>query len=127
MNELKNIPIPLKLLSVILIIWVAMTIAVSASMPEREIGFFGLLLAGMPSFIVVFILDIFSPLLFIYTVFKKLNWGALFGLAYNGIFILNCLISLALFQDKFGNGIYFPLTVSSMFFLIIFMNRKYFD
>ena len=119
--------ISLKLLSTLLILWVAMTIAVSVAMPEREIGAFGFILSGISGFILVFILDIFSPLLFVYTVIRKLKWGWIFGLAYNGVFLLNCVISLALFPDKFGSGIYFPLIASSLFIFIIYLNKKHFE
>jgi len=116
----------LKVLSVLLILWVAMTIAVSLSMPEREIAFFGMILTGSPATTVVVVLDILCPLIFVYAALKKISWGAVFGLAYNGIFFLNCLLSLLLFMEIFGNAIYFPLIASAIFIAIIFKERKYF-
>jgi hypothetical protein len=126
MGYLKAMPISLKVLSVLLTLWVAMTIAVTVSMPDREIAFFGVMLKGSLATMTVVVLDILCPLVFIYAAFKRLGWGAIFGIAYNGIFFLNCVLSLFLFMGKFGDAIYFPLVASAIFLAIIFKDRKYF-
>jgi len=126
MNNWKSIPPALKALFAVLLLWVMMTIAVLICMPGREIAFFGFLLKGLPATAVVLLLDIISPLAFLYSVWKKLKWGAKFGMLYNGIFILNSIISLFIFKDVFGNAIYFPLIASILFFIVIFKERKYF-
>lgn len=127
MKGWKPLPISLKVLFVVLLLWVMMTIAVLISMPEREIAFFGMLLKGMPATAVVLLLDIISPLLFLYTAWRRIKWGAMFGMLYNGIFIINNLVALFLFAEVFGNGIYFPLVASIIFFSVIFKERKYFS
>jgi hypothetical protein len=104
-----------------------MSIAVLFMMPEREIVFFGVFLSGKESMIIVLLLDCISPLVFIFSAWKKLKWGANFGMIYNGVFILNNVVALFLFRDVFGNGIYFPLILSTIFFYIIYINRKYFS
>jgi hypothetical protein len=96
-------------------------------MPDREIAFFGWLLKGSPAIIIVLLLDVVSPLVFLYAVWKKLRWGASFGMLYNGIFILNSVIALFVFKEVFGNAIYFPLIASVIFFAIIFKERKFFS
>lgn len=126
MKRWKSLPILLKVLSVALSLWMAMSIAVLVSMPEREIAFFGMLLNAPFSLIVVALLDCVSPLLFLYAMWMKLRWGAYFGMAYNGVFILNNIVALFMFKDVFGNGIYFPLVTSILFFCIIFKERKNF-
>ena len=116
----------LKILCGLLAVWVAMTVMVVVSMPEREIAFLGMILTGPVATAVVLFIDILCPLVFIYAVLKKISWGAVFGLAYNGVFFLNSVLSLVLFLDKFGNAIYFPLVASAIFIAIIFKERKYF-
>lgn len=96
-------------------------------MPDREIAFFGLLFSGLWATIVVVLLDIASPLLFVFTMWQKIRWGATFGLIYNGIFMLNCLVALFTFKEKLGDAIYFPLIMSIIFFSIILKERKYFS
>jgi len=127
MKEKKSLPLSLKILSIVLFLWVIMSAAVLVMMPEREITFFGFLLTGSGAAIVVILLDIISPLLFIYTVFKKINWGANFGMLYNGIFILNSIIAFFTFREVFGNALYFPLFASIIFFYIIYRERNYFS
>ncbi len=127
MKGWKPLPLFLKILSVVLFLWAAMSIAVLVTMPEREIAFFGFLLKGTSSAIVILLLDFISPLLFLYAMWKKLKWGANFGMFYNGIFILINVIALFTFKEVFGNAIYFPLTASIVFFCIIFKERNYFS
>jgi len=127
MTGWKPIPISLKILSVVLLLWTLMTIGVLIKMPDREIAFFGLLLKGTSASIIVLLLDVISPLLFLYALWNKLKWGAKFGLLYNGIFILNSIVALFTYFDVFGNGIYFPLGASAVFFLVILSKRKYFS
>ena len=126
MENWKPLPILLKILFVVLLLWVMMTIAVSFSMPDRQIAFYGMLLKGLPATIVVLLLDIIAPIVFLYAMWNKFKWGALFGMLYNGIFIINCLIALILFKEVFGDGIYFPLIASIIFFSVIFKERRYF-
>lgn len=127
MNNWKSLPVLLKILSVVLLLWVIMTFIVVITMPDREIAFFGLLLKGMSATMFVLLIDILSPLLFLYTMWKKIKWGAYFGMLYNSVFILNCIIALFTFKEVFGDAIYFPLIASIIFFSIIFKERKYFS
>ena len=87
MKGWNSLPLPLKILSVVLFLWAVMSIAVLVMMPERRIAFFGFMLTGTSAAIVVLLLDFISPLLFLYAMWKKLKWGANYGMFYNGIFI----------------------------------------
>ena len=127
MNSWKSLPLLLKILSIILLLWIMMSTAVLITMPEREIAFFGLLLKGVSAMAVVLLLDIISPLIFLYSMWKKLSWGAKFGMFYNGIFILNSIVILIIFREVFGNAVYFPLIAIIIFFAIIYKERKYFN
>ena len=127
MKSWKSLPLSLRILSIVLFLWAVMSIAVLVTSPEREIAFFGFLLKGTSSAIVVVLLDFISPLLFLYAMWNKLKWGAKFGMLYNGIFILNSIVALFTFKEVFGNAIYFPLIASIIFFCIIFRERKYFS
>jgi len=127
MQVWKTLPLSLKILAIILMLWVAMSTATITMMPEREITFFGLLLKGTPAITIVLLLDVVSPLVFLYAVWKKLNWGANFGMLYNGIFVLNNLMAFFMFRDVFGNAMYFPLIAGTLFFLVIYKNRNYFS
>jgi len=125
MKGWKPLPIALKILSIVLILWALMSLSVLFTMPDRKIAFFGFLLTGVGANIVVLLLDLVSPLLFIYALWNRLKWAANFGMLYNGIFILNNIIALFIFREVFGNGIYFPLIASLIFFYIIYRHRNY--
>jgi hypothetical protein len=127
MNSWKLLPLSLTILSPVLFLWAVMSIAVLVTSPEREIAFFGFLLKGTSSAVVIVLLDVISPLLFLYATWNKLKWGAHFGMLYNGIFILNSIVALFTFREVFGNAIYYPLIASIIFFCIIFRERKYFS
>ena len=66
MKDWNTLPLPLKILSVVLFSWAVMSIAVLVMMPERRIAFFGFMLTGTAAAIVVLLLDFISPLLFLY-------------------------------------------------------------
>ena len=127
MKSWKSLPLSLKILSIILFLWAVMSIVVLVTSPERKIAFFGFLLQGTSSAIVIALLDFISPLLFLYAMWKKLKWGANFGMVYNGIFILNNIVALFTFKEVFGNAVYFPLIAGILFFCIIFKERNYFS
>jgi hypothetical protein len=127
MKGWKPIPLSLKILSIVLILWALMSVSVLFTMPDRKIAFFGLLLTGLSANIVVLLLDLISPLLFIYALWNRLKWGANFGMLYNAVFILNNIMALFTFREVFGNGIYFPLIASLIFFFIIYRHKNYFS
>ncbi len=126
MKGWKSLPLSLKILSIVLLLWAIMSINVLFMMPNREIAFFGFMLSGVAAKIVVLLLDFISPLVFLFASWKRLKWGAKFGMLYNGIFILNSVIAFFLFKDVFGNAIYFPLVASIIFFYIIYKERNYY-
>lgn len=126
MTGWKSLPLSLKILFIVLLLWAGMSVSVLVMMPKREIAFFGLMLRGTGAAIVVLLLDFISPLLFLYAMWRRLKWGANFGMLYNGIFILNSIVALFTFRAEFGNAIYFPLISSTIFFYIIYRERKYF-
>ena len=126
MTGWRPLPLLLKVLFVMLVLWVAMSVMVLVTMPEREIAFLGLLLSGTAGALVVIVLDVLCPLAFLVAAWRRLGWGAAFGIFYNGVFILNNLIALLLFREKFGNGIWFPLVASLIFVGIIVRERRYF-
>lgn len=127
MSNWKSLPISLKILFIVLLLWAVMSLGVLVTSPEREIAFFGFLLQGTSSAMVIVLLDFISPLLFLYALWKKLKWGAHFGLFYNGVFIVNSIVALFTVKDVFGNAIYYPLIASMIFFGVIFKERKYFS
>ena len=127
MNGWKSLTLPLKILFIVLFLWAVMSIVVLVTSPERQIAFFGFLLKGSSAAIVIVLLDFISPLLFLFAAWKKLKWGANFGMLYNGIFILNSVVAFFTFKEIFGNAIYFPLIASIIFFAVIFKERKYFS
>lgn len=126
MQTWRALPILLKILAILLALWAAMSIAVLVTMPERQIPFFGVMLQAPASALVVALLDVLSPLAFLYALWRRLRWGATFGMAYNGVFILNGVFTLVLFRDVFGNAAYPPLVASVLFFAIIYRQRNYF-
>ena len=58
MKGWKPIPLALKILFIVLVLWALMSLSVLFTMPDRKIAFFGFLLTGMSANIVVIILDL---------------------------------------------------------------------
>ena len=95
-------------------------------MPDWQSSFFCGLFSGAPATLIVVLLDVISPLVFLYAMWKRLGWGANFGLLYNGIFVLNNVVAFFMYFDLFGSGLYFPLIAGLAFFSAFFKERKYF-
>ncbi len=127
MINIKNIPLSLKILSGVLVFWSVMTLLTIKFAYDIGYQLFGIVFNGFTGFAVAFVLVFLAPLVFVYSVWKKLPWGASFGLIYSGFFVINNLLALIFVKDTFGlPQIVVPMIANVIFFLVIYNNKNYF-
>ncbi len=127
MNKWKSIPLPLKIVFILSILWIIWAIFAIPMRYEEGLPFFWLNLSGIYAVIVVLILDIIGPIIFLIGVLKKKKWWAIIAYLYISIFVLNSIVAMFTVWDEMGIiPILIPAFVYFMFGVIINRNRQYF-
>ena len=85
----EPIPISLKVISVLSILWMIGSVFTVQTRFELGIPFFGLFILGISAATIVILLDIVGPLIFLIGLWKRKVYGYYSALAYTSIFILN--------------------------------------
>lgn len=123
----KPIPLPLKVLSVVFILW---SVGAAMNLPnlyKNGLPLFGTFVYGPTAFLVVMLLDIIGPLTFLFALWNRKPWAAKWAFTYIGIFILNSVVAFFTVRDQLGlPQILVPTTVSLIFLAVIFWKRDYF-
>ncbi len=123
----KPIPLSLKILFVVFVIWSAMTLFTIKFAYDIGYPILGIMFDGVTGFIIAFLLVFLAPLIFVYALWNRYRWGAKFALTYIGFFIINNIFALVLLQEQIGLfQILFPLIANVVFFVMIYKKRNYF-
>ena len=123
----QAIPLSLKILSGILMVWSLMTLITIQFAFEVGYPLLGVLFNGVVGFAIAFLLVFLAPLIFVYSLWKRYFWGANFGLIYTGFFAFNNLLALIFMKDVFGlSQIVVPMIANLIFFCVIYYNKNYF-
>ena len=123
----KPIPIPLKILFVVLIIWTLGSIFAISMRYKLGLPFLGVFVYGIAAVLIVLILDIISPIIFLFALWNGKSWAALFALTYIAFFIFNSTIAFFIFREKLGLiQILIPTIANIIFFSVIYKTRSYF-
>ena len=123
----KPIPLPLKVLFVVFILWLAGSVMNLPNLYENGLPLFGNFVYGMTAALVVLLLDIIGPVTFLFALWNRKSWAAKWAFAYIGIFILNNTVALFTVREELGlPQILVPTIVSFIFLAVIFWKRKYF-
>ncbi|MCP4980942.1 MAG: hypothetical protein GY935_10660 [Gammaproteobacteria bacterium] len=123
----KPIPLPLKILFVVFILWLVGSVVNLPNLFENGLPLFGNFVYGMTAALVVLLLDIIGPVTFLYALWNRKSWTAKWAFAYIGIFILNSTVALFTVREKLGLPQILVPTIASLIFLaVIFWKRNYF-
>jgi hypothetical protein len=123
----KPIPLPLKILSVVMVLWSVGSVMNLPNLMENGLPLFGVFVYGSSSFLVVLLLDIIGPLVFLYALWNRKSWAPKWAFSYIGIFILNSAVALFTVRDQLGSTqILVPIMASMIFLAVIFWKWTYF-
>ena len=124
----KPIPLPLKILFVVFILWLRGSVMNLPNLFERGLPLLGNFVYGIAAALVVLLLDILGPVIFLFALWNRRPWGVKWAFAYIGIFILNSTVALFTVREELGlPQILVPTIVSLIFLVVIFWKRNYFQ
>ena len=123
----KPIPLPLKILFVVFILWLVGSVMNLSNLVENGLPLFGQFVYGMTAALIVLLLDIIGPVTFLFALWNRKSWAPIWAFAYIGIFILNSTVALFTVREELGLPQLLVPTIASFIFLaVIFWKRNYF-
>jgi len=124
----KPIPLPLKMLSVVLVFWLFGSVMNLPNLYANGMPLFGSIVYGINAAVLPLLVDIVGPVLFLIALWSRKTWAVYWAFAYNGIFILNNIIAGFTLREELGlPQILVPTIASFIFLTVIFWKRKYFN
>jgi hypothetical protein len=125
----KPIPLPLKILFVVLILWAIGAVMNLPNLLEKNgLPLFGNFVYGVSAALVVLLLDIVGPAIFLFAVWSRKSWAANWAYAYMGLFVLNSTVAFFTVRDELGlPQILIPTIAVLIFLSVIFWKRDYFE
>ena len=124
----KPIPISLKIIFVLFILWIFGSIMSISMRYELGLPFFGNYINGFIAALIVFLLDILGPILFLYGLWNRKSWTNMIAYIFISIFVLNSVFALIYFRELLGiMPIVIPALVYLVFMIIINLNKNYFE
>lgn len=126
-NGWKPIPLSLKILFVVFILWAIGAVLNAPNLFESGLPLLGVFIYGVPAILVVLLLDIIGPLVFLIALWSRKVWAAKWAFLYIGIFILNGVVAFFTVREVLGlPQILIPTIASIIFFIVIYRERNYF-
>lgn len=123
----KPIPLPLKILFVVFILWVVGSVMNLANLFENGLPLFGTFVYGIAAALVVLLLDIIAPLTFLFALWNRKSWAAKWAFSYIGIFLVNSAVALFTVREELGSSqLLVPTIASVIFVVVIYWKRDYF-
>ena len=123
----KPIPLSLKILFVVFILWSIGSVLSISTRYESGLPFLGVWINGVLAGIIVLLLDIMAPITFLFALWKRKFWAATFALSYIAFFILNSIVAFFIFREQLGLiQIIIPTIANVIFFIVIYRRRSYF-
>ncbi|MEO9516238.1 MAG: hypothetical protein ABJH45_25225 [Paracoccaceae bacterium] len=123
----RPIPIVLKILSVVMVVWAVGSAMNLPNLMENGLPVLGTLVFGISALLVVLFLDFIGPSVFLYAVWNRRSWGVRWAFFYIGLFIFNGIVALLTLSDQLGLvQILVPNLISLLFLAVIFWKRTYF-
>jgi len=127
-NGWKPIPLPLKILFVVFLLWLVGAVLNISNLMENGLPLFGNFVFGMSAALIVLLLYILGPVIFLFALWIRKSWAVKWAFAYIGIFILNNTVALFTVRAELGlPQIVGPTIAGLVFLVVIFLNRSYFD
>jgi hypothetical protein len=124
----KPIPLALKIVAVLLILWILGAVMNVGYMYENGLPLLGRFVTGWPVVLVVFCLDILGPVGFLYGLWTRKSWAPKWATVYMGAFILNSIVAFFTVRDVLpAPQILAPMVASLIFLAVIHWKRGYFS
>ncbi|WP_299417877.1 hypothetical protein [uncultured Sulfitobacter sp.] len=123
----KPIPLPLKLLSVVMVLWAVGSAMHLPNLFESGLPLLGTFVYGRTAFLVALFFDFIEPGVFLYTLWNRRPWATNWAFFNIGLFILNGTVALFIVSDQLGlTQILGPNLVSMVMLAVIFWKQTYF-
>jgi len=123
----KPIPLPLKILSVIFILWSIGAVLNIPNLYESGLPLLGVFVHGIVAVLIIVLLDIIGPIIFLFALWYRKPWAVLWAFCYIGFFILNSIIAFFAVREQLGLiQILIPTIISTIFIIVIYTKRSYF-
>lgn len=127
-NGWKPIPLALKVLFVLFVLWMVGAVMNLPNLYENGMPVFGTFVYGINAAMMPLFLDFIGPGIFLFALWTRKPWAALWAFAYNGIFILNNTVAFFTLREALGlPQILVPTIASLVFVAVIFSKRRYFE
>ena len=126
-NGWKPIPLSLKILSVVFILWSIGAVVNLPNLYASGLPLFGVFVYGIPAAIVLLLLDVVGPIIFLFALWSRKPWAPLWAFVYIGFFILNHTVAIFTVRERLGlMPILIPTLFSVAFCIVIYLKRNYF-
>ena len=123
----KPIPLSLKIIFVVFILWSIGSILNLSNIYESGIPFLGVFVYGMVASFIAVLLDIVAPITFLFALWNRKSWAASFALSYIAFFIINGTVAFFTVRNQLGlPQILIPTITNIIFFVVIYQKRSYF-
>jgi len=123
----KPIPLPLKILSVVFVLWLVGALMNLPNLYENGMPLFGTFVYGMKAALLPLLLDFIGPVAFLFALWNRKSWATYWAFAYNGVFIFNNTVAFFTVREELGlPQILVPTMASLVFLAVIFWKRDYF-
>jgi hypothetical protein len=122
----KPMPLPLKILLVVFILWLVGALMNLPNLMENGLPLFGNFVFGASAASIALLLDVVGPVVFLFALWNRKAWSVKWAFAYIGLFILNNTIALFTVREELGlPQILIPTIVGIIFLAVIFWKRGY--
>ena len=122
----KPIPLSLKILFVVFILWTIGSVLGISTRYESGFSFFGAFVYGIVASLIVLLLNVVAPITFLFALWNRKSWAATFALSYIAVFILNSTVALFTVREQLGLiQILIPTIANVIFFIVIYRTRSY--
>jgi len=123
----KSIPLPLKILFVLFVLWMVGAVMNLPNLYQNGMPLFGTFVFGMNAVLLPLLVDILGPVVFLFALWTRKSWAANWAFIYNGIFIINNTVAFFTVRDELGLPQILTPTIASLIFLaVIYWQRNYF-
>jgi len=124
----KPIPLPLKILFVVFILWSVGSVMNLPNLFKNGLPLFGVFVYGSTAALIAIFLDIIGPMTFLLALWNRKSWAAKWAFSYIGFFILNSAVALFTVSEELGTPqILAPTIASIIFVVVIYWKRNYFN
>jgi hypothetical protein len=123
----KPIPLPLKILFVVFVLWMVGAVMNLPNLYQNGMPLLGTFVFGMNAALLPVLVDIVGPVIFLFALWTRKSWAVNCAFIYNGIFILNNTVAFFTVRDELGLPQILTPTIASLIFLaVIYWQRSYF-